>query len=108
MSRSLLARRPVSKLYHSFASTNVTTGAWVEVEDSLPAAADAVEIFNGCASTLKIATGAAASETELDYYILPGGSSILLPWNLAKGVRIAIRAQDTNATTGTFVMNFFA
>lgn len=104
----LLARKPVAKLVHDFASTNVTTGAWVEIEDSTTAPCSALEIFNGGGSILKISQGAAGSEdsAELPYYILPGGSQIVLPIEISKGKRLAVKAVDQNSTFGSLVLNF--
>ena len=107
--RDLLARKPVGKLRHSYSSTNVTTGAWVEISSSVPAAATAMEIFDSSGSIMKLAFAASGQEdsNEFNYYIIPGGSSILLPAEVAKGVRLAARAVDANATSGDLVINFF-
>lgn len=102
-----ILRKPVAKLILDMSADNVLTSGYTEVEDSLGAPASAVEIFNGSASTLILATGDAGDEVEVPYYILPGGSSIMLPLNFSRGERVAVKAADVDSTTGTFVMNFF-
>jgi hypothetical protein len=104
-----MARTPIYKFYHSYSSTNVTTGAWVELIASLQYPASAVEIFNGTGAIVKLSIGAAAAEdaSEIPYYIIPGGSSIMLPLGFSREARISARAVDQDATTGTLVLNFF-
>lgn len=108
--RNLLARKPIYKFRHSFSDTNVNTNAWVELLSSLTKAASAAEIFNSSGAILKLALAAAGQEAdnEMDYYVLPTGSPILLPLEFDNGVRLAARAVDVNATTGSLVINFFS
>jgi hypothetical protein len=108
--RNMLARKPVAKFRHSYVATNVTTGAWVQIIASNAQPCSAVEIFDSSGRTMKISLGAAADENahEVPYYIIPGGSSILLPIEIAKGKRISAKAVDADATVGALVFNFFA
>lgn len=103
------ARRPLKKFRHAFGSTNVTTSAWVELIASMDKPASYVEIFNSSGSILKLSTGAAASEDsyEIPYYVLPNGSSILLPIEFANLKRISAKAVDVDATMGSLILNFF-
>ena len=103
----LINRPPVHRVLLDYSSTNVTSAAWVEVEDSLPAPANGVELFNGSGSILELAKGASGSEVAVQYYILPGGSSIFLPLSFAKLTRLAVKAVDLTADNGHLVMNFF-
>lgn len=105
----LLAKNPVHKHVHNYATTNVTTAAWAEIIASLPVAASAVEIYSGNTSVVKLSVGAAADEdaNEINYYVIPGGSSILLPLEFTRGKRISAKAVNVNATTGVLVFNFF-
>lgn len=96
---------PVQVIRNAYGSTNVTTGAWVQLDSALDQNVSAIEVFDSSGSVLKLAIGASGSEKELPYYILPGGQgrvALLLP----KGARLAIRAVDTNATSGQLVINF--
>lgn len=105
---SKLVQRPaVGTIRHDFASQNVTTGAWVEIEDSLGFPTNGVEIFNGSGSILQIARGGSGSEVPLDYTILPGGSAVILALEFAKGTRISLKAVDQTADAGYFIANFF-
>jgi hypothetical protein len=107
MRQSHLAFKPVRKYSHSYAATNVTTAAWVEVVAATDEPCNAIEIFDSSGSILEIALGAAASEVAIPYNIPPGGSVIFLPIEIAKGSRISLRALDANATTGYFIANLF-
>jgi hypothetical protein len=105
----LIDRPPVAKILLDYSSTSVGSGSWVEIEDSLAASCTAVELFNGSGAILKIATGANGSEVEKDYYILPGGSSVVVPLSFSKGQRITLKTADgTTASTGFFAMNCLA
>lgn len=107
MSRQI-ARTPVATLRLDMSSTNITTSAWATLVASQGAPVSAIEIFNGSASPMLIARGAAASEVAIPYTILPGGSSILLPIEIARGVRLSAKALGTSVTAGEFILNFFA
>ncbi len=103
-----LVRKPVAREYLDTASTNVTTGAWVEIIASTSEPASGVEIFNGTGRLLEIALGAVASEVAIPYYIPPGGSADNLPlFDFPKSVRVSVKAVDVNATTGLIILNFF-
>lgn len=98
--------KPVAKAILDFAVTNVTTAAYVEMVASTNKPCSALEIFNGGGSILKIALGAAASEVDMNYYILPGGSQIILPIEIPHSTRISLKAVDTNSMAGSIVLNF--
>lgn len=109
MALGLLARKPIGKLVHDFGATNVTTSAWVEISSSCPSPCSALEIFNGGGSILKLSTGVSGQEDahELPYYILPGGSDEVLPFELGKSKRLSVKAVDLNSTSGSLVLNLF-
>lgn len=98
---------PKGNVRYDTGSGSITTAAYTEISSSLPAAAAAIEIFNSTGRVLILATGAAASETDTDYRIPPGGTTGLIPLNLAKGVRVALKAVDADATSGMVLMNLF-
>ena len=104
-----IARTPVGKHFHSYASTNVGTLAWVEIISATTFPSSAVEIFSASGSTIKLSLGAAGDEDaeEIKYYVLPGGSSILLPIEIPRGKRISAKAVDATADVGSLVLNFF-
>jgi hypothetical protein len=107
MSRQV-AYKPVATYRLDMSGTNVTTAAWVTLTAATTKACAAVEIFNPSGSTMQIALGGSGSEVAEPYSILPGGSGIFLPWEIAKAVRISLKAVDTTASTGYFVVNTFA
>jgi hypothetical protein len=103
-----VSTKPVATARLDTGSSNVTSAAYVQLVAATSQPFSNVEIFNPSGATLLIATGGAGSEVLIPYSILPGGSSILLPLNIAKGTRIALKAADTtSATAGLFVLNMF-
>lgn len=99
-------RDPVAILDHDYVATNVTTAAWVELIDEWPEASTAIEFFDTSGRVIKIATGAPGSEVEVPYQIFPGGSGVV-PIQISKGQRVAIRAVDATASVGRLFVNIF-
>lgn len=110
MSRNLLARKPVATFQHNYFVTNVPTSAWVELITATSEPFDAVEIFSATGSIILLSTGSAGQEddNQVPYTILPGGSGILLPYNLRKGARLSAKALDITAAKGYLILNFFS
>lgn len=109
MSFRLLARKPVGKVRLDTSSTNITTSAWTTITETIPAGTTAIEIFNSSSSVIKLSTGTAGNEdaSELNFYVLPGGTEGLIPIELSKNARLAGKAVDTSATVGQIVINFY-
>lgn len=82
---------------------NVTTAAWTELSAALADDINALEVFDSSGSTLKIGYGPAGSEVDL-CYIPPGGMDGRMDVLLNKGMRVAIKAVDANATVGSLVI----
>lgn len=108
MSGRVISRKPVETNRLDLTTTNVGAAAWVQLVAATLQPCSAVEVFNGSNNALLIATGAAGSEAAIPYTVLPGGSSILLPWEIAKGSRIAVKSVSGTANLGLLVMNKFA
>lgn len=106
MRQSHIAFKPVDTQNHNYASTNVTTAAWVTAVASTSQPCSAIEIFDSSGSMIQLGIGAAGSEVT-KYTIPPGGSVIFLPMEIAKGSRISLKALDADATTGRLIINFF-
>ncbi len=87
-----------------FSSTNVTTGAWVQLIASTAAASSQLNIFCGTGECLELGTGAAASETRV-LLIPPGGFDALIPLTIAASTRVSVRAVSATANTGSLVLN---
>lgn len=105
--RSLLARVPVAKISHAYASTNVTTAAWFELSASLSKAVVAMHAYDGSTQVLKLGVGAAGSEVELDVFISPDSGKVIMPVEIAKGSRLAIRAVSATANSGYLALSLF-
>lgn len=105
----ILAHRPYGTIPNNLATNPITAAAWAVLSASLPFPACAIEIFNPSGSTIQLSIGAAGLEAAnlIPYTILPGGSSIFLPMELKKGVRLSAKAIDADANAGYFTMNFF-
>lgn len=113
MSRGILARNPVGKsLYQVVAATpatHITSAAWVEIEDSLPAPCDAMEILNTTGALLLLAIGALGSEIEKPFYIMPSAEPHIIPYNISKGSRISVKVVGSVDATqdGDLAINWF-
>lgn len=113
MSRGLLARNPVGKSLYSVVAatvgTHITNSAWVEIEDSLPAPCDALEILNTTGAILLLGLGALGSEVETPFYILPGSEPHIIPYNISKGTRLSVKVVGSVSATqdGEIAINFF-
>lgn len=94
---------PVTNLY---SSTNVTTGAWVEIIASTAAEVTSIYVSDTSGSFMILGTGAAASEVA-QIYLAPGFSGFI-PLRIAASTRVALKALDSDATTGRFIMSGFA
>lgn len=105
--RHLLAQKPVATHRLNTASSSIATNAWTEVTSATSEPCDAIEIFNATGSILLLASGAAAAEVALPYTILPGGSSILVPFSVAKAARLSVKAVDLAASSGYVILNLF-
>lgn len=108
--RELLYQKCSSVLTYSFSTSPITTAAWVELDSSMDMACVAVEYLNTSSAILKLSIGAAAAEDNsvLNYYLLPGKSSPLIPLEIAQSKRLSAKAVGTiDADIGDLVMNFF-
>lgn len=106
--RQLLATLPVGKVRVDLSSTNLSTGAWTELSSSWPTSCSAVTVHYTGRGILMLAKGAAASEKELPIYITPGlNGEMLIPLELAKGIRISAKCLDQAVTEGELVFNLF-
>ncbi len=107
MRGALAIRAPLQTASLDMAGANITTGAYVELIHALTAGVSAVEIFNPSPATMKIALGAAGSEVDLPYHIIPGGSAFLIPIPAGNKQRISLKAVDQTANSGLFTINCF-
>lgn len=97
---------PKNKIRLVYSSTNVTTGAWVELLSSVGASEiKEIEIFDSSGETLELGLGAAGSEIS-QIYVFPGGNG-KIPMQIAAGTRLSIRAVSATANSGEIVINLY-
>lgn len=83
---------------HAYASANVTTSAYTTLIASTAINVSSLEVCDTSTKLLKIATGAAGSETDRMTVFISG--CVTMPLFIPKGTRISIEAVDANATSG--------
>jgi hypothetical protein len=89
-----------------YSSTNVTTGAWVQLLASVGATAiKEIEIFDSSGETLELGIGASGSEV-VQSYIIPGGNG-RIPLQIPAGTRLSIKAVSATANSGEIVVNLY-
>jgi hypothetical protein len=89
--------------YLSYSSSNVTTGAWVQLDASTAATFNAIFIFSSCGETLELGTGAAAAESRV-FLIPPGGFDGPIALTIASGTRLSLRGVSGNCTSGQITL----
>lgn len=90
---------------NDYSSASVTTSAYTQLIASTAAAYSAIEIFDSSGQTLKIAIGGAGSEID-QFLVFPGGNG-WIPFSVASGSRISIKAVSANATSGEISLNLY-
>lgn len=83
---------------HAYASTNVTTSAYVTLVASTPISSGRLQICDTSTKLLKLAIGEASSEMDIATVQVSG--CVVVPYFLAPGLRLSIKAIDASATTG--------
>jgi hypothetical protein len=89
-------------VYNAYATTNVTTAAYVQLIASTTAECDHISIFDSSGEGMIIAVGAAAAEVD-QLFVGPGGGEydLLIP----AGSRVSIKAKTATANSGYLMMN---
>ena len=95
----------VATARNAYATTNVTTGAWVQLVASTSATINSFDIYDSSTGTLELGLGAAASETRL-VLTYPGQRNV--PVRIPAGSRISIRAVSGTVSAGEIDLNFYA
>lgn len=83
----------------AYSSSNVTSGAWVELDASTAAAINAITVFHSCGDAVELGTGAAAAEARV-LLIPPGGFDFIIPLRIESGTRLSLRAIGTTCSAG--------
>ena len=90
--------------YLSYASTNVTTSAYVTLVASSPIDTGHLEVCDSSGKVLKLAIGPANS--EVDIAAVPISGCIIINTFIPAGKRLSIKALDATASTGYNTVSF--
>lgn len=90
-------------LYHDYEVTPVTTGAWVELIASTTEEIKQMSLFDSSGSVMEIGIG--VSPVRL-FLIPPGGFNGVLPFLIAAGTKVSIRAVSGDVALGYLIANF--
>lgn len=99
------ASKRVQSIRNAYASVNVTTAAWVQLDSALDANCTEMEIFDSSGQTLQLGIGPAGSEVAI-HTIVPGGNG-RVPCLLCVGQRLSIKAISGTASTGEIDINLY-
>lgn len=107
MKGALALRNPVgTPKQNANASVTIPAASYLELEASSDQSCSALLVFNTSSQPIKIATGAAASESD-KFIVPPATIGMMIPIEIKKGTRISARSTGADATTGFFVYNKF-
>jgi hypothetical protein len=102
-------RRPVgTPVALDTSVTSITNSAYVQLVASTTAPCSGISVTNTGAQPIYFATGAAGSEVN-QFIIAPGGViPEVLPFEIAKGTRIALKAAGgSTQSSGIIALSFF-
>lgn len=88
---------------NDYASTAVTTAAYVQLVAATANIYEEFEIFDSSGQTMVIAFGGAGS--EVDQFLVPPGGNGRVLHHCAAGTRISIKAVSANASVGEHDLN---
>lgn len=88
----------------SYSSTNVTTGAYVQLVYASPITASKLQVCDTSTKILKIAAGASGSEVDL--FTVQVSGCVVVPYYIIAGTKLWIKAVDASATTGYNTLSF--
>lgn len=99
-----------------FSNSNVTTSAWLTLIGQTAKAIKGISVYNSSPVPLELAIGASNSESV--QLVLPANNQVagatnqnpvanFYPLPISQGQKIAIRALNSNGTTGEINMNAF-
>lgn len=92
-----------SPVYNAYASSNITTTAYVPLVASTANPVNTIHIFDSSGQAMILATGPSGSEVD-QIYVPPGGDTFTL--YIPVGTRIAYKALTADATAGYLLMDF--
>lgn len=86
-------------------TTNITTGAYVELVTSLASSVTHIDVQDTGGQWYYISTGASGSEINIAV-IAPGGNGFV-PLNVSSGTRVSVKAISGTADAGYLGVNFY-
>lgn len=90
---------------NAYATTNVTTSAYVTLVASLSESVGALLIVDTSTALMKLAVGAVGAEEDL--FVFQGnGNAVYIQQYIAKGKRLSLKAISASATTGYNAISF--
>ena len=92
--------------HNAYVSTNITTGAYVQLVASTTTATNSIEIYDTSGQILYLATGGVGSEVNL--LIIPQGGNGLIPVAIPAGTRISAKAITATANSGYLDIDFWS
>lgn len=96
---------PVSFGFLDFSQTPVTTSAYVTLPISVPKDVTYIDVFSSADNIFVFAIGEIGSEID-QFLVAPGGPGVIR-FAIEKGRRLSLKAMDSTASTGNFVINLF-
>lgn len=86
-------------------NTNVTSGAWVELKDSMEFACSGILVTNQGIEPLEIGKGESGSE-EPTGAVIPPQDSVIIPINLPASTRLSLRSMGATQSLGFVTATF--
>ena len=103
---SIANRTFVQTLFFNYASTSVSSAAWVQLIASTSDTIKHLTLFESGGYAMEIGIGAAASEVRL-FVVPPGGFNGEIPFPIPSGSRVSIRClEGVTVSVGSIVANF--
>jgi len=107
MKGELALRKPVGTAAAlNSGSTNITAAAFFELQAATAKACSAVCLTNQGAQPILVATGAAGSEV-LTGLVIPPADAIIVPIEIAAGVRVSLKSLGATQSSGYVTISYF-
>lgn len=100
---------PVTQVRNAYATTPVTTSAWVQILAATPLDTSAIQSFDSSGQTLQlgvIPSGSTQATPTVYALLFPGGNGTQ-NLKIPGGASIWVKAVSGNATAGELDLNFF-
>lgn len=102
---SRLPSSPSEIKRNAFASTNVTTSAYVQMIASTVAETIAIAVAETSGQSFILAIG--PSGGEVDTMEVPANCDFIRPLHIGKGTRLSLKSNNSTASTGEIIITLF-